>query len=716
MKKIILSYTLFFLIFCGKASYASKVLASSFGYNTTDVTTAFGSAITSNVDTVVIDFVGNGEWVITSSIFFNVANKVIIFEPNVKLIAKPGAFIADVPLLKFTLGQNIKISGYGATFQMQKVEYTTGEFRHTLHLENSNGIVVEGLILKDSGGDGIYIGGENTLSASPYCENVIVKDCIMDNNRRQGMSVISAKNLLVSNCLFKNTNGTLPEAGLDVEPYETYQRIENCKFSKCRFTNNNGHGIELAFFYMDNTSAPVSVTFEDCYVSQNHAITNTYQATEIYANAKCESPVSGVVTFNNCLVENSQWSAFACRNPSNKVQINFNNSIFKNVSQAAILYNNPIWLEICDYNLPAQGFGGVNFNNVLIDYSSNMAVIGTYGQPAPAAGLQNITGNLIVKNPTYNIPTSYNNINSFVNVSYTNTYYSAIPAQNITVTNANTSTFFEQNCNKAFINITRATNSNIPLAVKYNTTGTATDRNDYCQMPLFKIINPNETNAVDTILFRNDNTVEPIETVGYNIVNTSDYTATPTVASVTIQDGACTLVPVKEFLLTRLLANSNNTISIYWQTKEEINNDYFTIEKSFDGLNFIKVATQKAKENTLSLTNYTFKDETSNGSSVIYYRIKQTDFVGNFSYSNILKITIKQDAVTINPNPAKNFINVNTIKKIKAFSIKNNTGISYIKKDFTNSYINVSMLPSGFYTLQLQEDNGNVIAVKFLKL
>lgn len=714
--KIIFCVLLIFI--CNQKTKASKINASTFGYNTTDVTIPFNTAINSNADTVIIDFVGTGDWVITSSTFTDITNKTIIFEPSVRLLAKPGAFVADIHLLKFIRGINIKISGYGASFQMQKVEYTTGEFRHTLQLENCKDILVEGLQLKDSGGDGIYIGGEISLSPNPYCENVIIKDCVMDNNRRQGMSVISAKNLLVSNCLFKNTKGTLPEAGVDLEPYEPYQRIENCRFTKCRFINNNGHGIELAFFYMTNASTDVNVTFEDCYTGQNHDVTNTYKAAEIYASVNGNSPVLGQVNFNNCLVENSQWSAFACRKPSNSVQVNFNNSIFKNISQAAVLYNNPLWIEIAEYNLPVQGFGGVNFNNVLIDYSSNMAVLATYGVPAPAAGLQNITGNIFVKNTNYNIPTDFNNINSFLNVTYTNTYMSALPAQTVEINTLNGNSFFEKICNKALINISRNTNNNsMPLAIKYTTGGTATDANDYWQMPLYKIIKANENIAVDTVLFRDDNVNEPIETMQYDVQNNTDYTITANpVISETIQDNsACVVLPLKKLLLTTLVQNANKTITINWQTNNEENNNYFEIEKSTDGINFVKIGLLNSAGNTFGNTNYSFVEVDFNKNIAFFYRIKQTDINGNYNFSNIEKLKISNINIIIYPNPAKNIIYVESNKQIKAYEIVDVNGKTCLKNNFTNNKINISTLPQGFFILKFLTEAGNVEIIKLIK-
>lgn len=98
-------------------------------------------------------------------------------------------------------------------------------------------------IIRDSGGDGIYIAGkgEGTFSENIYLENI--KSI---NNKRQGMSIISAHNVFVKNCEFTETNGTLPEAGLDIEPNTPKDRIVKINFENCSFTNNNHSGILLS--------------------------------------------------------------------------------------------------------------------------------------------------------------------------------------------------------------------------------------------------------------------------------------------------------------------------------------------------------------------------------------------------------------------------------------------------------------------------------------
>jgi len=85
------------------------------------------------------------------------------------------------------------------------------------------------------------------------------------------------------------------------------------------------------------------------------------------------------------------------------------------------------------------------------------------------------------------------------------------------------------------------------------------------------------------------------------------------------------------------LSADTTNIELYWVTSNEINNDYFTIEKSNDGINFEIVEIILGAGNSDILLEYSFVDKNPiNGIS--YYRLKQTDFDGKFEYSDIISV------------------------------------------------------------------------------
>jgi hypothetical protein len=112
---------------------------------------------------------------------------------------------------------------------------------------------------------------------------------------------------------------------------------------------------------------------------------------------------------------------------------------------------------------------------------------------------------------------------------------------------------------------------------------------------------------------------------------------------------------------------SQKAVRLDWATAMELENDFFTIERSRDGINFYKVAEIPGAGTHSGLLEYSFTDITAlEGTS--YYRLKQTDIGGrSFSYSEVVRVQLpfgKQD-ITPFPNPVRQ-------NKILQFSLSGN--------------------------------------------
>ena len=104
---------------------------------------------------------------------------------------------------------------------------------------------------------------------------------------------------------------------------------------------------------------------------------------------------------------------------------------------------------------------------------------------------------------------------------------------------------------------------------------------------------------------------------------------------------------------------NGDQVDLKWETAAEINNDYFTVERSSDGVNFEPIGRIDGKGNYNGLSEYIMTDFNPL-QGVSYYRLKQTDFDGKFEYSDIISITYSLNTPAINsnmrlyPNPANN--------------------------------------------------------------
>ena len=90
----------------------------------------------------------------------------------------------------------------------------------------------------------------------------------------------------------------------------------------------------------------------------------------------------------------------------------------------------------------------------------------------------------------------------------------------------------------------------------------------------------------------------------------------------------------------------NNTVLLSWATASEINNAYFTIQRSMDGITFSDLVFINGKGNSNTLSNYSYLDKNPlNG--LTYYRLKQTDFNGDFTTSSLVASTCGSNGFSI---------------------------------------------------------------------
>jgi hypothetical protein len=117
--------------------------------------------------------------------------------------------------------------------------------------------------------------------------------------------------------------------------------------------------------------------------------------------------------------------------------------------------------------------------------------------------------------------------------------------------------------------------------------------------------------------------------------------------------------PLPIELLSFNATSREENVLLDWSTATETNNDYFTLEKTRDGINFETVAIVDGSGNSSVMHNYSFMDEHPyNGSS--YYRLKQTDFNGHFTYSEFREVEFvnEDDLFSVFPNPGNGTVHI----------------------------------------------------------
>ena len=168
-------------------------------------------------------------------------------------------------------------------------------------------------------------------------------------------------------------------------------------------------------------------------------------------------------------------------------------------------------------------------------------------------------------------------------------------------------------------------------------------------------------------------------------------------------------LPLK--LLSFTAKQQQGTSVLEWKTADEINTRYFSIERSSDGKLFNSIGAVDAK-NTAGEHDYSFTDAAPLFGKN-YYKLKQTDADGQFSYSDIALVNNQSsaNALTVYPNPATSYIilsSTNGNSHVNIYDVRGRK-VSELTNVQANQKIDVSRLSSGIYLAEVI--NGNTKSV-----
>ncbi len=227
--------------------------------------------------------------------------------------------------------------------------------------------------------------------------------------------------------------------------------------------------------------------------------------------------------------------------------------------------------------------------------------------------------------------------------------------------------------------------------------------------------NGNTANAVYTPPFRTTDTLDNIKlkiTDACGRVNLKIICATITASPLPIE------------LLSFTAAPKENSVKTQWCTASEINNDFFTLERSVDATSFEGIAIIDGAGNSTYRREYSYMDR-SPLSGLSYYRLKQTDFDGQYSYSDIVPVKFNGRGFVVFPNPANNKITIlgeqNRERRIKVQILDLSGRIvleQEIEFDENNSNkfeLDVSPFARGVYTLICTSQSENFVEPLILR-
>lgn len=172
-------------------------------------------------------------------------------------------------------------------------------------------------------------------------------------------------------------------------------------------------------------------------------------------------------------------------------------------------------------------------------------------------------------------------------------------------------------------------------------------------------------------------------------------------------------LPVELLAFTGTSVMNGNQLD--WTTATETNNDYFDLERSNDGIEFTKIATIDGNGNSSSIKEYKFLDANP-FEGINYYRLKQTDYNGEYSYSNIISIQSTNSAtVLVYPNPSQDFVTIDISDNFESVRIYNMLGEIVYENASNQTKFQFNPIADGIYVIKGITREGKEVTARFIK-
>lgn len=488
MKEIIFKLRILIIALIGVSTHAQTVInvRNTYGWSATNNSSIIEAALTAqnNTGNTLLFDTGTGgaqaTWKITQQwIKLNIQNITIVWADGTTLEAVDGSPFygtdnsadGNESIWRMPGWRNVTIIGYGATFKMyQQANQTSNEYGHSIAIHgyyganrNPENIVIKGLKLEGSGGDGIYAlncGGVNGL---------FVEDVEMTGHSRQAVSVITAPSPITFNrCIFNGTNKRPPMYGFDLEPNlaDNAAGILNGKitFNNCTFSNNNGSGIGLEMFATTSIANNLNVEFNDCLLF-NNSLAHPYATKwgEITTSQSDDTnPLGGNALYRRMAIDGSPQGAIShlAQGQAGGFLTTYKDFVGYNVSAAG--QRDGIWVR---KNGDVSVVGNIVFDGVLMKMQGNRHVL-SYSETSGFT-VRNVTGQitgLSTFNKWISIPanTTLNNVTATVEQN------TSLPTTTVQVT-ATTPNAVKSNLQNGVFTFTRSSSKiDYPIFVRYS--------------------------------------------------------------------------------------------------------------------------------------------------------------------------------------------------------------------------------------------------------
>lgn len=178
----------------------------------------------------------------------------------------------------------------------------------------------------------------------------------------------------------------------------------------------------------------------------------------------------------------------------------------------------------------------------------------------------------------------------------------------------------------------------------------------------------------------------------------------------------CAIVPLPVSFSSFEAYRYNRNNEIKWSTASEINCDYYLVDRSLDGNNWLAIGGVEATGTTQNETNYSFTDKNPPQEGA-YYRLKQVDLNGDATYTAAKYVEgEKANELTVYPNPSKEGFSIGIDEKdVVSLQVKDQMGrMVNMPSRFTNGklFFEPTEEQKGIFIVHIEDSKGRTVHAK----
>ena len=176
-------------------------------------------------------------------------------------------------------------------------------------------------------------------------------------------------------------------------------------------------------------------------------------------------------------------------------------------------------------------------------------------------------------------------------------------------------------------------------------------------------------------------------------------------------------------LVDFVAAQKENDVVLTWSTSFEANSDFFEVQHSTDGKNWLALGEVNSNGDSKIERTYAYVHERPLAAEH-YYRLRMVDNDGSYAFSRIRNIRVESNlAIAFHPNPVADWLTIEmpNVQQLENVKIVNKAGRVVYEANKTqfqqlpDHAINLKQLTTGIYVIQVREQDGTLHSSKLIK-